>query len=434
MSSEPTHPPFPPESQWFPNGRWRDQDPAVEFDRRRPQQARFQDRRWLHALLFLATLLTTTLIGALHYAGFSTDFLDDAPITPSLVQGFWYSVPILAILGAHEMGHYLACRYYQVDASLPYFIPVPSNFLLTGTLGAFIRIREPIPTKSVLFDIGVAGPIAGFVVAVPVLFVGLSLSRIVMLPPDFVGLELGEPLLFQFAAWMTLGTAPEGYSINLHPMGFAAWFGLLATMLNLFPFGQLDGGHISYAALGSRSTLVTVGAVACVIGLTFLSLSWFAWALMMIVMLFTLGPRHPRTSDDHVPLDPTRRRVAVGAMAIFVLCFTAAPIDVSRLLPQEDIAIGEQVWGPRASEAWLRSTEEGARGSALIQSAPSKGTGESERGEQPVVKVPLHSTGASSHLAALLLDHILPVFSLVAPCQTGASPVSVQRWTFTTGC
>ena len=140
---------------------------------------------------------------------------------------------------------------------------------------------------------------------------------------------------------MTLGTAPEGYSINLHPMGFAAWFGLLATMLNLFPFGQLDGGHISYAALGSRSTLVTVGAVACVIGLTFLSLSWFAWALMMIVMLFTLGPRHPRTSDDHVPLDPTRRRVAVGAMAIFVLCFTAAPIDVSRLLPQEDIAIGE---------------------------------------------------------------------------------------------
>ena len=160
---------------------------------RRPQPARFQDRTWLHVLLFLATFVTTTLSGALHYAGFSTDFLDDVPIVMSLVQGFWYSVPILAILGAHEMGHYLACRYYQVDASLPYFIPVPPNLLLTGTLGAFIRIREPIPTKSVLFDIGVAGPIAGFVVAVPVLFVGLSLSRIVLLPPDFVGLELGEP-------------------------------------------------------------------------------------------------------------------------------------------------------------------------------------------------------------------------------------------------
>ena len=369
MSSEPAHPPFPPESQWFPNGRWRDEGPPVELERR----VRFQDRTWLHALLFLATFVTTTLIGALYYAGFSTDFLNDVPSATSIARGFWYSVPILAILGAHEMGHYLACRYYQVDASLPYFIPVPPNLLLTGTLGAFIRIREPIPTKSVLFDIGVAGPIAGFVVAVPVLFVGLSLSRIVMLPPDFVGLELGEPLLFQLAAWMTLPPPPEGYSINLHPMGFAAWFGLLATMLNLFPFGQLDGGHISYAALGSRSTVVTVGTVACVIGLTFLSLSWSAWALMMIVMLFTLGPRHPPTSDDHVPLDPTRRRIAAGAAAIFILCFTAAPIDVSRLLPEEDSAAGEQVSKPGVSEAWSRSTEEGARGSAQIQGAQSNG-------------------------------------------------------------
>lgn len=373
MSSEPTHPPFPPESQWFPNGPWRDEGPPVELEGRHPRPARFQDRRWLHALLFLATLLTTTLVGALHYAGFSTDFLDDVPATASLVQGLWYSVTILAILGAHEMGHYLACRYYQVDASLPYFIPLPPFIFITGTLGAFIRIREPIPTKSVLFDIGVAGPIAGFVVAVPALFVGLSLSRIVLLPPDFAGLELGEPLLFRLAASMTLGTAPEGYSINLHPMGFAAWFGLLATMLNLFPFGQLDGGHISYAALGSRSTLVTVGTVVCVIGLTFLSLSWLAWALMMIVMLFTLGPRHPRTSDDHVPLDPTRRWIAAGAAVIFVLCFTPAPIDVSRLLPQEEIGIGEQVSEPGVSEAWWRSTEQGARGSALIQGAPSTG-------------------------------------------------------------
>ena len=373
MSSEPAHPPFPPESRWFLNGRWKDQGPPVELDRRRPQQARFQDRTWLHALLFLATLLTTTLMGALHYAGFSTDFLDDVPIAVSLVQGFWYSVPILAILGAHEMGHYVMCRHYEVDASLPYFIPLPPFLFITGTLGAVIRIREPIPTKSVLFDIGVAGPIAGFLVAVPVLFVGLSLSRIVMLPPDFVGLELGEPLLFRVAAWMILGTVPEGYSINLHPMGVAAWFGLLVTMLNLFPFGQLDGGHISYAALGSRSTLLTVGTVACVIGLTFLSLSWLAWALMMIVMLFTLGPHHPRTVDDHLPLDRIRRWVAAGAAVIFVLCFTLAPIDVSGLLTQEEIGIGQQASEPGVSEAWSRSTEAGARGSALIQGAPSKG-------------------------------------------------------------
>ena len=138
------------------------------------------------------------------------DFRDQLPTTFSLAQGLWYSLTILAILGAHEMGHYLACRYYQVDTSLPFFIPVPPTWLLTGTLGAFIRIREPIPTKPVLFDIGVAGPIAGFVVAVPALFIGLCLSRVVPLPPDFVGLELGEPLLFQFAAWVTLGATPGG--------------------------------------------------------------------------------------------------------------------------------------------------------------------------------------------------------------------------------
>ena len=260
------------------------------------------------------------------------DFRDELPSTVSFVQGLWYSLTILAILGAHEMGHYLTCRYYQVDASLPYFIPVP--FLITGTAGAFIKIREPIPTKPVLFDIGVAGPIAGFAVAVPALFIGLSLSRVVPLPADFVGYELGEPLLFRFAAWLTLGTAPDGYSINLHPMGFAAWFGLLATMLNLFPFGQLDGGHISYAVLGSRSTIVTVGTVVCAISLTFVSLSWSFWAVMMVLMLVTLGPRHPRTADEHLPLDRARARIAVGALVIFVLCFTAAPIDVSVLIEQ----------------------------------------------------------------------------------------------------
>ena len=262
------------------------------------------------------------------------DFQDQLPTTFSLAQGLWYSLTILAILGAHEMGHYLACRYYQVDASLPFFIPVPPTWLLTGTLGAFIRIREPIPTKPVLFDIGVAGPIAGFVVAVPALFIGLSLSRVVPLPPDFVGLELGEPLLFQFAAWVTLGATPGGYSINLHPMGFAAWFGLLATMLNLFPFGQLDGGHISYAALGSRSTQVTIGTVAFAIFLTFVSLSWLFWAVMMVLMLVTLGPRHPRTADDHLPLDRTRVLIAVGTLVIFALCFTPAPINFSALMHQ----------------------------------------------------------------------------------------------------
>lgn len=291
------------------------------------------DRIWLHAALFLATLATTTYMGAAHHAGFLADFTDDAPPI-ALLSGAWYSFTILAILGAHEMGHYLACRYYRVDASLPYFLPVP---LPTGTFGAFIRIRERIPTKAMLFDIGAAGPIAGFVVAAPALFAGVALSRVIPLPPaaDSADLiTLGEPLLFQAAAWLIWGALPDGHAINLHPMGFAAWFGLLMTALNLFPIGQLDGGHISYAALGARSTSLTLWGVAAVVGLTFFSLSWLLWAVLLVVMLFVLGPRHPRTLDDEVPLDGRRLRVALAAAAIFVLCFTPAPIRFEGLLPE----------------------------------------------------------------------------------------------------
>ena len=290
------------------------------------------DRIWLHAALFLATLGTTTYVGAAHHAGFLADFTEDAP-PMALLSGAWYSLTILTILGAHEMGHYLACRYYRVDASLPYFLPVP---LPTGTFGAFIRIRQRIPTKAMLFDIGAAGPIAGFVVAVPALFAGVALSRVIPLPPaDSVALvTLGEPLLFQAAAWLIWGALPDGHAINLHPMGFAAWFGLLMTALNLFPIGQLDGGHISYAALGARSTSLTLWGVAALVGLTFFSLSWLLWAILMVAMLFVLGPRHPRTIDDEVPLDGRRRRVALAAAAIFVLCFTPAPIQFEGLLPE----------------------------------------------------------------------------------------------------
>lgn len=293
-----------------------------------------EDRRWLHVLLLAATFGTTTLVGASHYYGFLVDFvprpLSFTTWTDLLAGGLWYSLSILAILGAHEMGHYLACRYYRVDASLPYFLPVP--FTLTGTLGAFIRIRQPIRTKQELFDIGVAGPIAGFVVAVPVMIVGLWLSRVVPLPPNFVGFELGEPLLFQLFAWVLYGPIPEGQSLNLHPMAFAAWFGLLATALNLFPIGQLDGGHISYAVLGRRSTYITFGAIGTAVVLTFFSLSWIVWTVLMVVMLFLFGPRHPSTADEHVPLDRARLVVAVIAALIFVACFTPAPIQPYELI------------------------------------------------------------------------------------------------------
>src|SRR5437773_8464476 len=166
-------------------------------------------------------------------------------------------------------------------------------------MGAFIRIREPIPQKRMLFDIGIAGPIAGFAIAVPALFIGIAMSHLVRLPADQSNmLELGEPLLFKLASWLLWGTQPDGYSLNMHPMAFAAWFGLLATALNLFPIGQLDGGHISYAVLGRRSTYVTFLTLGVAAVLAYFYASWRVWIVLMAVMIFMFGPRHPRVFDE----------------------------------------------------------------------------------------------------------------------------------------
>ncbi len=247
------------------------------------------------------------------------------------VGGLWYSVTILAILGAHEMGHYLACRRYGVDATLPYFLPLPPiPYVIpsfTGTLGAVIRIREAFPTKAILFDIGVAGPIAGFLTLVPALFLGLSLSTIVPAPPENVSLVyLGEPLLFQWAAHLVFGTVADGYTLNMHPIVFACWFGMLATALNLLPFGQLDGGHITYATLGKWSTPISIATVSTAVVMTFLATSWLVMTIMMVVMLVLFGPRHPRAIYEHEPIGRTRQIVAVLALVILILCFTPVPL------------------------------------------------------------------------------------------------------------
>jgi membrane-associated protease RseP (regulator of RpoE activity) len=290
------------------------------------------DRVWVHVLLLVLTIVTTTLVGALQYFSFQAGFGANAQtLVPAFsdpvfyARGLWFSGTVLAILGCHEMGHYLACRYYRVDASLPFFLPAPLP--LTGTLGAFIRIRQRIPSKIALFDIGLAGPIAGFLVAVPTLFMGLALSVVEQLPKDFTGLELGEPLLFRAASWLVWGDVPDGMSINMHPMAFASWFGLLATALNLFPIGQLDGGHVAYAVLGRRSTLVSLGTIAVAIGLTFISSSWIVWTILTILMLLAVGPHHPPTLDDNVRLDPLRLGLAVFGLVMLIVCFTPAPIE-----------------------------------------------------------------------------------------------------------
>jgi membrane-associated protease RseP (regulator of RpoE activity) len=316
---ETSQPPEPQPNQGAPFTAWQ----AVPT---RPAAPR--ERYWLHLLLFLLTIVSTTAAGAFHWLNFMSDFGNRqvaAGIGTLAVKGLWYSLTLLGILGAHELGHYLACRYYRISASLPYFLPAP--FPLTGTVGAFIRIRQPITTKPALFDVGVAGPFAGFLVAIPALFVGLALSNAAPLPSEFSGAELGEPLLFKFAAWVVWGDIPENLSLNLHPMAFAAWFGLLATALNLFPIGQFDGGHIAYAAFGQRSAYVTMGTIAVAVGLCFYSTSWIVWTGLAVALLAFFGWRHPPTWDDHVPLDRTRMWLALLALIVLLVCFTPAPIE-----------------------------------------------------------------------------------------------------------
>ena len=297
-----------------------------------PRRRKFQSRLWLHVLLLLLTLGTTTAVGALHYLSFMAEFSSNPPPFrwDLLIQGFWYSGTLIGILGAHEMGHYAFCRRYDVDATLPYFLPMP--FLLTGTLGAVIKIREAFPTRKVLFDIGVAGPIAGFVVLVPALFYGMTISNVVPAPTEGGVLFLGEPLLFRFAAHMVFGSVPDGFTLNMHPMVFAAWFGMLATALNLLPFGQLDGGHITYATLGRWSTPISIVTVAAAIGMTFISPSWLVMTITLLVMLFLLGPRHPRVIYEYESLGPGRNLIAVFALIMFILCFTPVPIEFQDLV------------------------------------------------------------------------------------------------------
>ena len=305
--------PFPPETYRVPA---------------RPRK--FRSRWWLHVLLLLLTVVTTSFVGVLYYLSYVTE-LSSRSVTLSAtavnygLYGLWYSLTLLAILGAHEMGHYYFCRRYDVDASLPYFIPAPLP--LTGTLGAVIRIREPFPTKKILFDIGVGGPIAGFVVLVPALFWGMSMSTVAPVPTGPGVINFGEPFLFQWVARFYFGEIGPQQTINCHPMVWAAWFGMLATALNLLPFGQLDGGHITYASLGRWSTPISLLTVGLAIVLTYNSSSWLFMTGMMIVMLLLLGARHPRVIHEYEALPRSRYVVAVLALVIFILCFTPVPID-----------------------------------------------------------------------------------------------------------
>lgn len=269
----------------------------------------------LNAVLFALTFVTTLVAGSLLAGG------NPLASPGDLWLGFMFSLPLLAILGVHELGHYTAARRHGVSVTPPYFIPAPS---FIGTFGAFIKIRSPLPDRNALMDIGASGPIAGAIVAVPVLLVGLGLSSVRETAGIAGGIPLGESLLFRAAAYAVLGTVPEGYDVVLHPVAFAGWIGLLVTALNLLPSGQLDGGHIAYALFGGGYTRVARTIPFLLLPLGLLWGGWIIWSFMLLI----LGTRHPRPLYDEVPLTPGRRRIGIAAALLFLLCFTPNPVPV----------------------------------------------------------------------------------------------------------
>ncbi len=271
--------------------------------------------------LFLLTVVTTTFIGGLTYIEFYE--LDPGlDSTIFWIGGLTYSVPVMTILLAHEMGHFLTARRYNMVATPPYFIPAPT---LIGTFGAFIKIKSPFFGKRDLFDVGIAGPIAGFVVAVPVLIIGMFLSRIIHVPPESTEfISFGEPILFKLLQPLIFPPLHKGAHILLHPVAFAGWIGMLVTSLNLLPVGQLDGGHIAYAVLGRKAHLLSYGLIGILLIFALFYEGWLIWVILLLI----LGLRHPPIPYDYVPLDKTRKRLAWLALVIFILSFMPIPVNL----------------------------------------------------------------------------------------------------------
>jgi membrane-associated protease RseP (regulator of RpoE activity) len=291
---------------------------------------------WLHLLLLLLTMLTTLIVGAQLEDNFRRGLpaftLGDGVMPlfhptwiwqqPSrIVMGIPFSVALMAILLAHEFGHFFLCEKYGVNATLPFFIPAPT---LIGTMGAFIRIKSPIRSRRALFDIGVAGPIAGFVVAVPLLFVGLALSKPLAPVYGVESLGIGFPAVFHLAHWIVARSSSQSVSLSglaLHPIAVAAWVGMFATALNLLPGGQLDGGHIIYAVAPRAHKWVSRVSVGVLAVMSCFWIGWLVWA----VILGVTGWRHPPV-PAWPELDQRRRWMSAIPVLLLVLTIVPAPI------------------------------------------------------------------------------------------------------------
>src|SRR5687767_5767757 len=313
-------------------------------------------REWrVHGALFLLTIVTTTLagmllvvpelppfgspvsgpLGYLLYVPLAflhtiVEVVRYGLVEPGLfAQGVAFSASLLAILFSHEMGHYLACRYYKVDATLPYFIPAPPLFL-AGTFGAFIKIRSPIPSRRALFDIGLAGPLAGFVVALPLSVVGIVTIGPSVVAPSAGVIYFNDPVLFRLLAWV-LGV-PLDPNAPINPYYMAAWIGLLVTSLNLMPVGQLDGGHGTFAVFGPRAhyliarvAFVATAALAVLGFVLHNSPSGFLYTILLAVMMRVPHPAPPVME----PLGAKRILIAILTLVVFILCFWPFPITMT---------------------------------------------------------------------------------------------------------
>ena len=271
-----------------------------------------KQKLWLHLFLLFFTLLTTLIAGSLQQGG---EFWKN-PL--ELLLGLDFSLTILVILGAHELGHYFACMHRGISASLPYFIPSPHP--LIGTFGAFIRIRQRISNRIVLIEIGAAGPIMSFFTSMIAAIYGLYKSPIITNAAKR-GIALGDSLLFKLLAYLIKGDIPKGQDLLLHPIAYAAWLGFFVTALNLIPIGQLDGGHILYSLLGkiSRKISYVVYAILITVGIFY----WQGWLVWGVLLIF-IGLKHPSLSDES-PLLLKHKLLAYFCIFILIACFVPAP-------------------------------------------------------------------------------------------------------------
>jgi membrane-associated protease RseP (regulator of RpoE activity) len=275
---------------------------------------------WINIILLVATVFTTTLAGALQWVDINqVDWMNMISFS-YLWQGFiFFSVPLLLILGVHEMGHYYASKKHHVDASLPYFIPLPPPFLL-GTFGALISTREPIPNRKALLDIGIAGPLCGFLVAIPISLIGFFLMQQhpLTVPSTGGNMVLLPPLLLQ---WMgDIFSIPQNAII--HPTLFAGWVGIFLTAVNLLPAGQLDGGHVARAVLKEKHKYVSWVVIFVLAGLSFFYTGWLMFAI--IILLF-IGTQHQPPLNEITRLDTRRKLLGLAILIIFILSFAPIP-------------------------------------------------------------------------------------------------------------